>query len=140
MVTVAPPRTLFPLEQHTWVAMLAVAVGFGVVGALALLVGGEALQAALCLPLPAVFGYTARTLHRPDRVFRPHVARLLNMGVVAVAAVLAFLAVRPLFPLGPGGVHPLVLAGVTMAVLIQVAVVIVAVESFTRLAPGDRRT
>ena len=137
MVTVAPPRTLFPLEQHTWVVVLAVAVGFGMVGALALFVGGEMLHATLCLLLSVVFGYTARTLHRPDRIFRPPLARLLALGAVVVAVTLAALAVRPLATFEGDTIHPVVLAGTAMAVLIQVAVVIVAVESLTRLAPGE---
>ncbi|WP_312720496.1 hypothetical protein [Mobilicoccus sp.] len=139
-MTVTSRHTLFPLEQHTWVVLLTVAVGFGVVGSLALLAGGEELQALLCLPIPLVFGYTARSLCRPTGPFRRPVARVLNLGLVVVAVLLAALAARPLFDGNLGETHPLVLGGTAMAVLIQVAVVIVAVESVNRLAPGDGRT
>lgn len=139
-MTVTSRHTLFPLEQHTWVVLLTVAVGFGVVGSLALLAGGEGLQALLCFPIPAVFAYTARTVSRPAGFFSPPVARWLNLGLVGVAALLAALAARPVFAGDLSDTHPLVLGGTALAILIQVAVVIVALESVNRLASGDGRT
>ena len=135
-MTVAP-RTIFHLEHHTWVAVLVVAVGFGVVGSLALLAGGETCQGLLCLPIPVIFAYTARTLHRPGGLFRASLARALDIGLLALAAMLAVTAALPLAQNGLRHTHPLVLTGATMAILIQVAVAIVAVESANRLAPGE---
>jgi len=136
-VTETPPRALFPLEQHTWVVVLRVAVGFGLVGALALVAGGERAQAALCLPIPLVCAYTAQALHRPGGFIRRGVARWANVAMIVVSITLAVLAVRPLLGVDLRTMHPLVLPGTTMAVLIQVAVVIVGVESIGRLAPGE---
>ncbi|GAB47095.1 hypothetical protein [Mobilicoccus pelagius] len=135
-MTETPTRALFPLEQHTWVVVLRVAVGFGLVGALALLAGGERTQAGLCLPIPLVCAYTAQALHRPGGFVRRGVARWANVAMIVVAIALAVLPVRPLVGLDLRTMHPLVLPGTAMAVLIQVAVAIVGVESIGRLTPG----
>lgn len=130
-------RTLFPLEQRTWVSILTIGVGFGVVATVALILAGAHERGVIALATPLVFGYTAATIHRPlDRpqvAFRAPVARVLNWVLVGLATATIAYDVAPVVRDGLDGAHPAVLLVTIMTVVLQLAVVVMAHESLRRL-------
>ncbi|WP_040155475.1 hypothetical protein [Mobilicoccus massiliensis] len=135
-MSVAASRTLFPLETRTWVVVLVVGAGFGAVGAASLLFGGEMVGALGAVATSVTFASTAVTLENRSWVRRRGLAVTANCLLVGVAVVLAARALEPVFGSGQAAAHPVILIVTGMSVLIQAAVIVVAVESVKRLGGG----